>query len=81
MRFVDPIRVFYGATKNELAEGMGYLWVVGDTVYEGQFSNNKLNGEGTMTFADGTELTGTWTDDVFEDGVNYWEKLSNSSSR
>ena len=78
VRYVDPVKIYIGPTRRgeaytKNAKTDGYLWVAGDIEYLGEFDDNMLNGQGTLTLADGTKKTGQWKDDVFEDGVNYFE--------
>lgn len=47
---------------NGLIDGQGkFTWKDGKN-YVGRFKEGKLHGEGIVTFANGTQLTGIWQD-------------------
>jgi len=41
-------------------EGKGKLFFADNSVYEGEFSDNEINGTGVYEWTDGKKYTGTW---------------------
>jgi hypothetical protein len=58
----DDIGEYYGEIKNGKRNGTG-VNVNGSNMYNGQWKDNKRDGEGTMVFANGDKYDGKWKDD------------------
>ena len=78
---------FAGELKNWQCSGKGYLRYDNGNQYEGDFLEDKLNGNGVYTYLDGAIYTGQFKNDVFEgkgkivfaDGNTYVGDFSNNN--
>lgn len=64
----DGEYVFDGTTSKR--EGKGFLQD-GEESYDGEWSNDTMNGEGVYTFSSGASYTGTFKDGEFEGNGEY----------
>jgi hypothetical protein len=48
--------------------GLGVANYTNEAVYKGLFSNGKRQGQGTMSYANGTEASGIWINGALEGG-------------
>jgi len=49
-------------------------------VYEGEFENGKMHGEGTMWLANGNKYIGQWRDDQ-KHGTGVWWDIASQTKR
>ena len=76
MRYVEAEYIFVGSVVNDNSEGKGWmLYTADNSFFEGMFSNDMANGQGSFTLGDGRKFEGMFTDGVFEDGNNYFDAL------
>lgn len=60
---------YSGQWENSGLNGQGVCTYPGVGSYQGEYSESKRNGTGTFTWDNGDELTGTWKDDLIQDGI------------
>jgi hypothetical protein len=65
----DSTKIYEGEWSQGRMHGKGSLTLQNGDVYKGSFKDGRFHGAGTYIYADGTSLTGKWTNGVKEGKV------------
>lgn len=60
---------YYGTVVNTLYQGKGKFKYLKDGIYDGDFSASKRSGTGTFRWNNGDVYTGTWKNDLMDEGT------------